>query len=60
MLRRVEKQVQGKRTQDGTGVSLVRVLGHETTNVYDPFLMLDAFDSTNPKDYVKGFPMHPH
>lgn len=22
--------------------------------------MLDAFDSTNPEDYEKGFPMHPH
>jgi redox-sensitive bicupin YhaK (pirin superfamily) len=26
----------------------------------DPFLMLDAFDSVNPGDYVKGFPWHPH
>ena len=60
MLRTVEKQVQGQRTQDGAGVSLVRVLGNDTTDIYDPFLMLDAFDSTNPKDYIKGFPMHPH
>lgn len=22
--------------------------------------MLDAFDSRNPEDYIKGFPMHPH
>ena len=29
-LRNVEKQVQGFRTRDGAGVSLVRVLGHET------------------------------
>lgn len=60
MLREVEKQVQGFRTQDGAGVSLVRVLGNQTTDDYDPFLMLDAFDSTNPQDYTAGFPMHPH
>ncbi len=22
--------------------------------------MLDGFDSTNPTDYIKGFPWHPH
>lgn len=60
MLRKVIKQVQGHRTQDGAGVSLVRVLGNQTTDEYDPFLMLDAFDSTDPSDYIAGFPMHPH
>ena len=60
MLRKVVKQVQGFRTQDGAGVSLVRVLGNQTADDYDPFLMLDAFDSTDPKDYTAGFPMHPH
>ena len=60
MIRKVEKQVQGFRTKDGDGVSLVRVLGNETTDVFDPFLMLDAFDSRNPSDYTAGFPMHPH
>ena len=60
MLRKVEKMVKGFRTQDGAGVSLVRVLGNQTTDAYDPFLMLDAFDSTDPKDYIAGFPMHPH
>lgn len=42
------------------GVSLVRVLGDQTAKRFDPFLMLDAFDSTDPADYVAGFPMHPH
>ena len=60
MLRKVENIVQGFRTQDGAGVSLVRVLGNTTVDAYDPFLMLDAFDSTDPKDYTAGFPMHPH
>lgn len=60
MLRKVEKQVKGFRTQDGAGVSLVRVLGNKTAGDFAPFLMLDAFDSTDPDDYTAGFPMHPH
>lgn len=60
MKRTVKKQVRGFRTKDGAGVSLVRVLGHETTKEFDPILMLDSFDSTNPDDYTAGFPIHPH
>ena len=60
MNRPIVKEVQGYRTQDGDGVSLVRVLGHDTVQDFAPFLMLDAFDSKNPEDYIKGFPMHPH
>lgn len=60
MERKVMKQVKGFRTQDGAGVNLVRVLGNGTIKDYDPILMLDSFDSTNPDDYTAGFPMHPH
>ncbi|MBB2183299.1 pirin family protein [Lachnospiraceae bacterium MD1] len=60
MERRISQQVSGYRTKDGAGVSLVRVLGNQTVDVYDPILMLDSFDSTNPDDYIAGFPMHPH
>ncbi|MDO5302212.1 MAG: pirin family protein [Tissierellia bacterium] len=60
MKRTVKTKVKGFRTQDGAGVSLVRVLGHETVKEFDPILMLDSFDSTNPADYTAGFPMHPH
>ena len=60
MKRTVKKQVTGFRTTDGAGVSLVRVLGHGTTKDFDPILMLDSFDSTNPDDYTAGFPIHPH
>lgn len=58
--RKVQQQVKGFATQDGAGVNLVRVLGNRTMQEYDPILMLDSFDSTNPKDYTAGFPMHPH
>lgn len=59
-LRRVKKIVTGKHTVDGAGVKLVRVLSNENTVDFDPFLLLDAFDSENPEDYIKGFPWHPH
>jgi hypothetical protein len=58
--RKVIKQIQGYQTQDGAGVQLVRVLGNNTVIEYDPILMLDSFDSTNPDDYIAGFPLHPH
>lgn len=60
MERKVKKVVTGFPTTDGAGVSLVRVLGPDTISDYDPILMLDSFDSTDPKDYTKGFPLHPH
>ncbi len=41
-------------------MNLVRVLGRGTVQEFDPVLMLDSFDSTNPDDYTAGFPMHPH
>ena len=60
MKRKILNRTQGFRTKDGAGVSLVRVLSRNTTKEYDPILMLDSFDSTDPDDYIKGFPMHPH
>ena len=60
MERKIKQQVTGYRTKDGAGVSLVRVLGNETIQEYDPILMLDSFDSTNPNEYIAGFPLHPH
>ena len=58
--RKVKSKLTGFRTKDGAGVSLVRVLGNQTVDEFDPILMLDSFDSTNPDDYTAGFPLHPH
>lgn len=58
--RTVKKVVTGNPAIDGAGVHLVRVLSNMTTEDFDPFLMLDAFDSSQQKDYEKGFPWHPH
>ena len=58
--RSVERLVQGQDTQDGAGVRLTRVLSHDLQDRLDPFLMLDAFGSDKPDDYIAGFPNHPH
>jgi quercetin 2,3-dioxygenase len=58
--RGVERLVQGQATSDGAGVKLVRVLTHDLQRRLDPFLMLDAFGTSNPGDYIGGFPDHPH
>ncbi|NLI89439.1 MAG: pirin family protein [Epulopiscium sp.] len=60
MKRTVTNTIKGFATKDGAGVNLVRVLSNQTTDIYDPILMLDSFDSSNPADYAAGFPMHPH
>lgn len=60
MKRTVKDTIRGFRTKDGAGVNLVRVLGNNTVDMYDPILMLDSFDSINPEEYIAGFPMHPH
>ncbi|MCA3242757.1 MAG: pirin family protein [Rubrivivax sp.] len=58
--RPVERLVQGQATSDGAGVKLVRVLTQDLQRRLDPFLMLDAFGTENPGDYIGGFPDHPH
>lgn len=58
--RTVEQLVAGKATSDGAGVKLTRVLAQPLQRRLDPFLMLDAFGSDNPADYIGGFPEHPH
>ncbi|MFW9850709.1 MAG: pirin family protein [Candidatus Thorarchaeota archaeon] len=58
--RKIKKVWQGRHTSDGAGVRLVRVFGYYEVNDMDPFLLLDAFGSDNPDDYLAGFPWHPH
>ena len=60
MKKEIIDTVKGAPAVDGAGVHLVRVLGPHSMYKFDPFLMLDAFDSTEPAAYTKGFPMHPH
>ncbi|MBT9503101.1 MAG: pirin family protein [Burkholderiaceae bacterium] len=58
--RTVERQVLGQATSDGAGVKLTRVLTQDLQRRLDPYLMLDAFGSDKPGDYIAGFPDHPH
>ena len=58
--RTVERLVAGQATSDGAGVKLTRVLTQDLQRRLDPFLMLDAFGSDKPDDYIAGFPDHPH
>ena len=60
MNRRLEAIYKGIKTSDGAGVNLTRIIGSPELNMLDPFLLLDEFGSDNPKDYIAGFPPHPH
>jgi redox-sensitive bicupin YhaK (pirin superfamily) len=50
----------GTPASDGDGVKMTRVIGSQELNMLDPFLLLDAFESDQPEDYIGGFPSHPH
>ncbi len=58
--RTVERVIAGMPTSDGAGVKLTRVLTQPLQRRLDPFLMLDAFATDDPQDYLAGFPDHPH
>jgi redox-sensitive bicupin YhaK (pirin superfamily) len=58
--RPVAKLARGTPASDGAGVKLNRVIGTPTLDAVDPFLMLDEFRSDDAKDYIAGFPDHPH
>lgn len=58
--RGIDKSVRGMETNDGAGVKLTRLLGTPLLRSIDPFLLLDEFRSDDPKDYIAGFPDHPH
>ena len=53
-------KTQGIPASDGAGVRLTRIIGSPQVDYLDPFLMLEYFESTNPNDYIAGFPPHPH
>ena len=59
-MRKVKMTFQERPTLEGAGVKLKRVFGYDEVPLLDPFLLLDHFGSDNPKDYLAGFPWHPH
>jgi redox-sensitive bicupin YhaK (pirin superfamily) len=58
--REITRLIPAVDSQDGAGVKLKRSIGRSQHARVDPFLMLDAFSSLNPDDYIAGFPAHPH
>jgi redox-sensitive bicupin YhaK (pirin superfamily) len=58
--RTIVKKSLSRETMEGAGVRLHRAFGYNEIPDFDPFLMLDDFRADRPKDYLAGFPWHPH
>src|SRR5436305_15025115 len=58
--RKISEIIEPQAVVEGAGVRLKRSIGTRTLDYLDPFLLLDHFASTNPRDYEAGFPLHPH
>jgi hypothetical protein len=58
--RRIKKLFKSRPTIAGAGVHLKRAFGYSQVPQFDPFLMLDDFHSSDPAEYLAGFPWHPH
>jgi redox-sensitive bicupin YhaK (pirin superfamily) len=59
-LRAIKEVIQTTPALEGAGVRLERAFGFGKTKEFDPFLLLDDFRNNNPRDYLAGFPWHPH
>ncbi len=60
-IRSVKRLSLARPTLEGAGVHLHRAIGFQgADDAFDPFLLLDDFRSNVPKDYLAGFPWHPH
>jgi len=60
MTRELQTVTSGRPATDGNGVKMTRIIGTPELNMLDPFLLLDAFETDQPQDYIGGFPDHPH
>ncbi|MFX0021427.1 MAG: pirin family protein [Candidatus Hermodarchaeota archaeon] len=58
-IRKIKVTLKSRPTFEGAGVRLKRAFGYADESL-DPFLLLDDFHSDNPRDYMAGFPWHPH
>src|SRR5215813_1131437 len=59
-VRPIKRVIHTTSTMEGAGVRLQRAFGFGDTADFDPFLLLDDFRNDNPRDYLAGFPWHPH
>jgi hypothetical protein len=58
--RKVADVIEPQPVVEGAGVKLRRSIATRRLNYVDPFLLFDHFGSDDPRDYLAGFPMHPH
>jgi redox-sensitive bicupin YhaK (pirin superfamily) len=58
--RKITRILKSRPTIEGAGVHLKRAFGYSQVPLFDPFLMLDDFHTSNPAEYLAGFPWHPH
>jgi len=58
--RKIETIIEPEPVVEGPGVRLKRSIATRRLDYLDPFLLLDHFASSNPRDYEAGFPLHPH
>ena len=58
--RKVQQIIEPQTVMEGAGVRLKRSIATQRLDHIDPFLLFDHFGSDDPRDYIKGFPMHPH
>ncbi len=58
-IRKIKVTLKSRQTLEGAGVRLKRAFGY-ADELLDPFLLLDDFHSDDPRDYIAGFPWHPH
>ncbi|MFY9750833.1 MAG: pirin family protein [Methanoregula sp.] len=58
--REIARILKSRPTLEGAGVHLNRAFGYNEIPDFDPFLMLDDFRADRPRDYLAGFPWHPH
>ena len=58
--RKIRKVTQSQPTIEGAGVHLRRAFAFREVPQFDPFLLLVDFRSDDPRQYLSGFPWHPH
>ncbi len=58
-VRELQQIIPAQAASDGDGVKISRVAGFNNAQ-FSPFLMMDELKSDQSKDYVGGFPPHPH
>ena len=59
-IRPVRRIIEARPALEGAGVRLHRGFGFGETAEFDPFLLFDDFRNDNPRDFLAGFPWHPH